>query len=120
MPNLLVAPQQQPFLKASPYFDHRIPMDTVVLISPSSDGNSYIYVIVDAFTQYVVLYPSTINDAAIALIVLFDHWIVKFEKPVIFNGDNGIERISGELTHFGVHIMYKLNQAHRMCHGQMD
>ena len=37
------------------------------------DGNSYVYVIVDAFTQYVVLHPSPKNDATNALTVLFDH-----------------------------------------------
>ena len=55
-------------------------MDT---ISPSSDGNSYIYVIEDTFTHYVVLHPSPKNDATNALTVLFDHWIVKFGTPGI-------------------------------------
>ena len=57
MQNLLMAPQQQ-FLEVSPYFNHRISLDTKGPISPSSDGNSYVYFIVDAFTHYVVLYPS--------------------------------------------------------------
>ena len=72
IPNHLKAPQQ-PFLEVSPYFSHRISMDTEGPISPSSDGNSYVYVIVDAFTHYVVLHPSPKNDAAHALTVLFGH-----------------------------------------------
>ena len=68
MPNLLLAPQQ-PFLEVSPYFNYRISMDTKGPISPSSDGNCYVYVIEDAFAHCVVLHPSTKNDANNALTV---------------------------------------------------
>ena len=90
---------QQPFLEVSPYFNHRISMDTKCPISPSSDGNSYVYVIVDAFSHYVVLHPSPKNDATNALTVLFDHWIVKFGIPDILVTDNANEYINGEFTH---------------------
>ena len=60
-------------------------------ISLSSGGNSYVYVIVDAFTHYVVLHPSPKNDATHALIVLFDHWIVKYGILDILLTDNGNE-----------------------------
>ena len=62
MPSRLMAPQQ-PFLEVSPHFNHRISMDTKGPISASSDGNSYGYVIVDAFTHNGVLHPSPKNDA---------------------------------------------------------
>ena len=75
-------------------------MDTKGPISPSSDGNSYVYVIVNAFSHYVVLYPSPKNDANNALTVLFDHWIVKFGIPDIFVTDNGNENINREFAHF--------------------
>ena len=91
---------QQPFLAVSPYFNHRFSMDTKGPISPSSDGNSYVYVIVDAFTHYVVLHPSLQNDNTNALTVQFDHWIVKFEVLDILVTDNGNEYISGEFAHF--------------------
>ena len=99
MPNLLMAPQQ-PFLEASPYFNHRISMDTKGPNSPSLDGISYVYVILDAFTHYVVLHPSAKNDATNALIVLLDHWIVEFGIPVILEAVKGNEYINGECTHF--------------------
>ena len=38
-------------------FNHRISFDTKEPISPSSEGNSYIMVIVDAFRHYVALNP---------------------------------------------------------------
>ena len=88
MPNLLTAPQQ-PFLEVSPYFNYRISMNTRGPISPSSDGNSFVYVIVDAITHYVVLPPSPKNDATNALTVLFDRWIVEFGIPDILVTDNG-------------------------------
>ena len=99
MPNFLIS-TQQPFLEVSPYFNHGITMDTKGPISPPSDGNSYIYVIVEAFTHYVVLYPSPKNDAANAFTVLFDHWIVRLGRPDILVTDNGNEFINGEFAHF--------------------
>ena len=40
------------------------------------------------------------NDAANALTVLFDHWIVKFGIPDILVTDNANEYINGEVAHF--------------------
>ena len=99
MPNFLMAPQQ-PFLEVSPIFNHRISMDTKGPLSPSSDGNSHVYGIVNALTHYVVLHSSPQNDATNALTVLFDHWIVKFGIPDILVTDNGNEDINGEFAHF--------------------
>ena len=99
MPNLLMAPQQ-PFLEVSPYFNHSLSMDTISRISTSSNGNSYVYVIVDAFTHFLVLQPSNKNDANKALNDLFDRWIAKFGIPDILVTDNGNEYINGEFTHF--------------------
>ena len=82
------------------FFNHRISMDTKGPISPSSDGNSYVYVIVAAFSHYVVLHPSPKNDATNALTVLVDHWIVKFGIRDNLVTDNGKEYINGEFTHF--------------------
>ena len=91
---------RQPFLEVSPYFNHRISIERKGPISPSSDGNSYVYVIVDASTHYVVLYPSPKNDATNALTVLFDHCIVNYGIPDILVTDDGNENINGEFTHF--------------------
>ena len=63
-------------------------MDTEGPIYQYSDGNSHIYVIVDAFTHYVVLHPSPKNDAANALSVFFVNWIVKFGIPDNIVTDN--------------------------------
>ena len=99
MPELLMAPQQ-PFLEVSPYFNHRISMDTTNPISRTSDGISYVYVIVEAFTHYVVLHPSPKNNATSALTLLFDHWVVKFRIPDSLVTDNGHELIKGDFAHF--------------------
>ena len=99
MPKLLMTPQQ-PFLEVSPYFNHRISMDTKSPISPSSDGNPYVFVIVDAFTHYVVHHPSHKNDATHALTVFFDHWIVQFGIPDNLVTVFGNEYINGEFAHF--------------------
>ena len=75
-------------------------MDTKGPIFSSSDGNSYAYVNVRAFTHNVVLRPSPKNDATNALTVLFDHWIVKLGIPDNLERENGAKHINGEFTHF--------------------
>ena len=99
MPKLLMAPQQ-PFFIFSPNFNNRISVDTEGPISPHSDGNSYVYVFVDAFTHYDILHPSPKNYSANALTVLFDSWIVKFGIPDVLVTDNGNEYINGEFAYF--------------------
>ena len=47
--------EKQDFKRQSLYFNHRISFDTKGPISPSSEGKSYIMVIVDTFTRYVAL-----------------------------------------------------------------
>ena len=95
----LMVPQQS-FLEVSPYFNHRIEMEPKGLFSTSSDRNSYVYVIVDAFTHYVVLYPSPKNDAANALTVLFELWIAKLGIPDILVTDNGNEYTNVVYTYY--------------------
>ena len=56
-PNQKQIAQKQDFKGQSLYFNHRILFDAKEQISPSSEGNSYIMVIVDAFTHYVALNP---------------------------------------------------------------
>ena len=75
-------------------------MDTKGPISPTSHGNSHVYVIVDAFTHYAVLHASAKKDAINALTILFDHWIDKFGISDILVTDNGNEYIKGEFAHF--------------------
>ena len=86
-------------------------MHTKCPISPSSDGNFYVYVIVDAFTRYILLHPSPRNDAANAFSKLFDHWSVKFGVTDILVTDNGNEYINGEFAHFcrTYNVQFKTN-----------
>ena len=56
-PNQKQIAAKQDFKGQSLKFNHRISFDTKGPISPSSKGNSYIMVIVDAFTHYVAINP---------------------------------------------------------------
>ena len=56
---------------------HRISFDTKEPISPSSEGNSYIMDIVDAFTHYVSFNPVP-QCNAYAYTTLYEHRIAKF------------------------------------------
>ena len=71
-PNQKQIAQKQDFKGQSLYFNHRISFDTKGPISPSSEGNSYIMVIVDAFTHYVALNPVPHCNAYYAYTTFYD------------------------------------------------
>ena len=96
-PNQKQIAQKQDFKGQSLYFNHRISFDTKGPISPSSEGNSYIMVIVDAFTHYVALNLVHHCNAYYAYTTLYEHWIAKFGLPEILVTDNGTEFINNEI-----------------------
>ena len=59
-------------------------MDTKGPINPPSNQNSYIHVIVDAFSHFVVTVPVKQNNAQNAVNSLLHHWITKFEPVFHF------------------------------------
>ena len=77
-PNQKQIAQKHDVKGQSLYFNHRISFDTKGPISPSSEGNSYIMVIVDAFTYYVALNTVPHCSAYYAYTTLYEHWIAKF------------------------------------------
>ena len=89
--------QKQDFKGQSLYVNHRISFNTKGPISPSSEGNSFIMVIVDAFTHYVALNPVPHCNAYYAYTTLYEHWIAKFSVPEILVTDNGTEFINNEI-----------------------
>ena len=67
------------------------------LLTPSNQ-NSYIHVIVDAFSHFVVTVPIKQNYAQNAVNSLLHHWITKFEPPVYLVTDRGSEYINSEFA----------------------
>ena len=53
----------QTFSENASYFNYGISMDTKGPINPTSNQNSYIHVIVDAFSHFVVTVPIKQNNA---------------------------------------------------------
>ena len=53
-------------------------MDTKGPISPSSQNNSYIFVIIDAFSHFVVTNPAPNITSKYAIQTLLHHWITSF------------------------------------------
>ena len=70
----------QTFSENASYFNYRISMDTKGPINPPSNQNSYIHVIVDAFSHFVVTVPKKQNNAQNAVNSLLHHWITKFHS----------------------------------------
>ena len=66
-------------------------------MSPSSEGNSYIMVIVDAFTLYVAFNSVPHCNACYANATLYEHWIAKFGLREILVTDNGTEFINNDI-----------------------
>ena len=53
----------QSFSKHAPSFKYRISMDTNGPIDPPSHNKSYIHVVIDAFSHFVVTVPIKANNA---------------------------------------------------------
>ena len=66
---------------------------------PTSEGNNFIFVIVDAFSHYVTIMCAPKNNAHYEFTALFEHWFMKFGLPEEIRSDNGSEYINTELTH---------------------
>ena len=89
----------QSFSEHVPSFNYRISMDTKSPITPSSQNISYIHVIVDAFSHFVVKVPIKSNNAKTAVKTLLHHWIVKFGPPIYLVTDRGSEYFNTGMAH---------------------
>ena len=89
----------QSFSKHAPSFNYRISMDTKGPINPPSHNKSYIHVIIDAFSHFVVTVPIKSNNAKTALKTLLHHWIIKFGPPIYLVTDRGSEYVNKEMAH---------------------
>ena len=97
-----------------------IMIDTKGPIHPTSEGNNFIFVIVDAFSHYVTIMCAPKNNAHYAFTALFEHWFMKFGLPEEIRSDNGSEYIITGLTHLCNYFEIKSNQAQHMHQGQTD
>ena len=113
-PNQKQIAEKQDFKGQSLYFNHRISFNTKGPISPSSEGNTYIMVIVDAFTHYVALNPVPHCNAYYAYTTLYEHWIAKFGLLEILVTDNGTEFINKEIITLS--HLYKIKHKPRISH----
>ena len=91
----LTAPTQS-FSEHAPSFNYRISMDTKGPINPPSHNKSYIHVIIDAFSLFVVKVPIKSNNAKTATKTLLHHWIIKFGPPIYLVTDRGSEYVNKE------------------------
>ena len=89
----------QSFSEHAPSFNYRISMDTKGPITPSSQKKSYIHVIVDAFSHFVVTLHIKSNNAKTAVKTILHHWIVKFGPPIYLDTDCGSEYTNTDMAH---------------------
>ena len=71
------------FSQNASFFNYRISMETKRPINPPSKQNSYIHVIVVAFSHFVVTVPVKQNNAQNAVNSLLHHWILNLDLPFI-------------------------------------
>ena len=88
----------QSFSEHAPSFNYRISMDTKGPINPPSHNKSYIHVIIDAFSHFVVTVPIKSNNAKTAIKTLLHHWIFKFGPPIYLVTDRGSEYVNKEMA----------------------
>ena len=89
----------QSFLEHASSFNYRISMDTKGPINPPSQHKSYIHVIVDAFSHFVVTVPIKSNNAKTAVITSLHHWITKYGPPLYLVTDRGSEYVNKDMAH---------------------
>ena len=88
----------QSFSEHAPSFNYRFSMDTKGPINPPSHNKSYIHVIVDAFSHFVVTVPIKSNNAKTAIKTLLHHWIIKFGPPIYLVTYRGSEYVNKEMA----------------------
>ena len=89
----------QSFSEHAPSFNYRISMDTKGPNNPPSHNKSYIHVIIDAFSHFVVTVPIKSNNAKTAIKTILHHWIIKFGPPIYLVTDRGSEYVNKEMAH---------------------
>ena len=88
--NIQTAPTQS-FSDHAPSFNYRISMVTKGPINPPSQHKSYIHVIKNASSHFVVTVPIKSNNAKTAVKTLLPHWITKSGPPIYLVFDRGSE-----------------------------
>ena len=88
----------QSFSEHVPSFNYRISMDTKGPINPPSHNKSFIHVIMDAFSHFVVTVPIKSNNAKTAIKTLLHHWIINFGPPIYLVTDRGSEYVNKEMA----------------------
>ena len=63
----------QLFAERAPSFNYRVSMDTRGPINPPSERKSYIHVILDALSHFIVTVPIKSNNAKTAVKTLLHH-----------------------------------------------
>ena len=89
----------QSFSEHASSFNYRNSMDTKGPINPPSHNKSYIQVIIDAFSHFVVTVPIKSNNAKTAIKTLLHHWIIKFGPPIYLVSHRGSEYVNKEMAH---------------------
>ena len=74
-------------------------MDTKGPINPPPHNKSYIHVLIDAFSHFVVTVPIKSNNAKTAIKTLLHHWNIKFAPPIYLVTDRGSEYVNKEMAH---------------------
>ena len=87
------------FADHAPSFNYIIAMDTKGPINPPSEHKSYIHVIVDAFSHFILTVPIKSNNAKTAVKTLLRYWITKYGPPLYLVTDRGSEYINKDMAH---------------------
>ena len=89
----------QSFSEHAPSFNYRISMDTKGPINPPSHNKSYIHVMIDAFSHFVVTVPIKSNNAKTAIKTLLHLRIINFGPPIYLVTDRGSEYVNNKMAH---------------------
>ena len=82
-------------------------MDTKGPISLTSNGNSYVFLIIDAFSHFIITNPTPNINSKHAIHTALYHWITKFDPPQKLVIDRGTEYINQDKANLCSHFHIK-------------
>ena len=91
------------------HFEYRISKDTEGPISPFSQGTSYIFQIIDAFSQLVVVNPASHISSKYVMQSPLHHWSFKFGPSQYIVPDRTTENMNQEKAQFCCLQYYSLS-----------
>ena len=109
----------QSFSEHAPSSNYWIFLDIKRTYNPPAQHKSYIHLVIDAFSHFVVTIPIKSNNAETAMKTLLHHRIIKFGPPIYLVTVRGSEYVNNEMAQLCTLMGIDIPPEHPFLFGQM-